>query len=197
MDAQKFGTFIAVCRKEKNMTQADLAAELQVTDKAVSRWERGIGFPDINTLEPLADALDVSVLELMRSERITEQRYSNEASAEAVSDTLKLARQQQRHERKKIFAVLGIVSIALIIILCLDNMQLQADMIIFTGMGVVFPLFCLCGSAALLGYGIWRKAAGKPAGQTFAFAFGLLLLLIIFFGLFFLAGALGIGPVAN
>ena len=67
MDAQKFGTFIAVCRKEKNMTQADLSAELQVTDKAVSRWERGIGFPDINTLEPLADALDVSVLELMRS----------------------------------------------------------------------------------------------------------------------------------
>ena len=122
MDAQKFGTFIAVCRKEKNMTQADLAAEPQVTDKAVSRWERGIGFPDINTLEPLADALDVSVLELMRSERITEQRYSNEASAEAVSDTLKLARQQQRHERKKIFTVLGIVSIALIIILCLDNM---------------------------------------------------------------------------
>ena len=104
------------------MTQADLAAELQVTDKAVSRWERSIGFPDINTLEPLADALDVSVLELMRSERITEQRYSNEASAEAVSDTLKLARQQQRHERKKIFTVLGIVSIALIIILCLDNM---------------------------------------------------------------------------
>ena len=189
MDAQKFGTFIAVCRKEKNMTQADLAAELQVTDKAVSRWERGIGFPDINTLEPLADALDVSVLEL--------KRYSNEAAAEAVSDTLKLARQQQRHERKKIFTVLGIVSIALIIILCLDNMQLQADMIIFTGMGVVFPLFCLCGSAALLGYGIWRKAAGKPAGQTFAFALGLLLLLIIFFGLFFLAGALGIGPVAN
>ena len=197
MDAQKFGTFIAVCRKEKNMTQADLAAEPQVTDKAVSRWERGIGFPGINTLEPLADALDVSVLELMRSERITEQRYSNEASAEAVSDTLKLARQQQRHERKKIFTVLGIVSIALIIILCLDNMQLQADMIIFTGMGVVFPLFCLCGSAALLGNSIWRKAAGKPAGQTFAFAFVLVLLLIIFFSLFFLTGALGIGPVTN
>ena len=95
----------------------------------------------------------------MRSERITEQRYSNEAAAEAVSDTLKLARQQQRHERKKIFTVLGIVSIALIIILCLDNMQLQADMIIFTGMGVVFPLFCLCGSAALLGYGAVQEMA--------------------------------------
>lgn len=197
MDAQKFGAFIAVCRKEKNMTQADLAAELQVTDKAVSRWERGVGFPDINTLEPLADALDISVLELMRSERITEQRFSNEDAAEAVSDTLEIARLLQRHERKKIFTVLSIVSIALIIILCLDNMQWQPDMIIFTGVGVILPLFCLCGSVALLGYGIWRRAKGKPSGQTFAFALGLLLLLILFFGLFFLAGAFGIGPVPD
>lgn len=42
MDAQKLGAFIASCRKEKNMTQADLAKKLQVTDKAVSRWERGV-----------------------------------------------------------------------------------------------------------------------------------------------------------
>lgn len=197
MDTQKFGVFIATCRKEKNMTQADLAAKLQVTDKAVSRWERGVGFPDINTLEPLADALDISVLELIRSERLTEQRFSNEDAAEVVSDTLEIARLQQKHERKKIFTLLGIVSIALIIILCLDNMQWQADMIIFTGVGVVLPLFCLCGSAALLGYSVWRKAAGNPTGQTFAFAFVLVLLLIIFFSLFFLAGALGIGPVTN
>lgn len=46
MDAEKFGAFISQCRKEKQMTQAELAARLQVTDKAVSRWERGIGFPD-------------------------------------------------------------------------------------------------------------------------------------------------------
>lgn len=70
MDAKKFGAFIAAMRKEKNMTQMDLARKLQVTDKAVSKWERGLGFPDINTIEPLADALGLSVLEVMRSERI-------------------------------------------------------------------------------------------------------------------------------
>ena len=70
MDAHKFGAFVAKCRKERNMTQADLALKIQVTDKAVSRWERGIGFPDINTIEPLANALEVSVLELMKSERM-------------------------------------------------------------------------------------------------------------------------------
>ena len=73
MDAQKFGTFIAQCRKEKSMTQSELAAKIMVTDKAVSRWERGKGFPDINLLLPLAEALEVSVLELMHSERQKEK----------------------------------------------------------------------------------------------------------------------------
>lgn len=69
MDTQKFGAFIAQCRKEKSMTQSELAAKIMVTDKAVSRWERGKGFPDINLLLPLAEALEVSVLELMHPER--------------------------------------------------------------------------------------------------------------------------------
>ena len=73
MDTQKFGTFIAQCRKEKGMTQSELAAKIMVTDKAISRWERGKGFPDINLLLPLAEALEVSVFELMHSERQKEK----------------------------------------------------------------------------------------------------------------------------
>ena len=57
MEAKELGAFIAGIRKEKQITQAELAKRLHVTDKAVSRWERGVGYPDINTLEPLADAL--------------------------------------------------------------------------------------------------------------------------------------------
>lgn len=57
MDAKKFGTFIAQVRKENGMTQAELAEKLNITDKAVSKWERGLGFPDINIIEPLAGAL--------------------------------------------------------------------------------------------------------------------------------------------
>ena len=67
MDAKKFGAFLAATRKEKNMTQAQLVEKIDVTDKAVSRWERGLGFPDITTMEPLADALGISLLELMCS----------------------------------------------------------------------------------------------------------------------------------
>ena len=61
MDAKQMGMFISKLRKENNMTQAQLAKELYVSDKAVSRWERGLGFPDINTIEPLAEALNVNV----------------------------------------------------------------------------------------------------------------------------------------
>ena len=50
MEAKEFGRFIAGMRKEKKMTQAELAEKIHVTDKAVSRWERGLGFPDIQTV---------------------------------------------------------------------------------------------------------------------------------------------------
>ena len=90
MDAKKFGTFIATLRKENNMTQVELAQKLQVTDKAVSKWERGLGFPDINTIEPLADALGVSVLEIMRSERIAETEITQDTASAALTDIFEL-----------------------------------------------------------------------------------------------------------
>ena len=55
MDNVKFGQFIAKLRKEKNMTQKELAEKLHLTDKAISKWERGLSFPDIATLKPLSE----------------------------------------------------------------------------------------------------------------------------------------------
>lgn len=197
MDAHQFGAFVAECRKERNMTQAELASKIQVTDKAVSRWERGVGFPDINTIEPLAGALEVSVLELMKSERMPANQVAKKEAAEVVSDTLNVAVLQREQERKNIFKVLGMISIAVISLLLIESMQRQADTILFTVVGVVFPLFCVGGFLALLCNGIWRKIKGKSCGQTFAMAIALLLLLLMFFGLFFFIGASGIGPVPN
>ena len=71
MDRTKTGALIAAARKEQNMTQKELAAALHVSDRAVSKWERGAGFPDISLLEPLADALGLGVLDLLRGERGT------------------------------------------------------------------------------------------------------------------------------
>ena len=68
MDSLKTGALIAEARKEKNMTQRELASALHVSDRAVSKWERGAGFPDVSLLEPLADALGLTVTELSHGE---------------------------------------------------------------------------------------------------------------------------------
>ena len=69
MDCVRFGAFVAQLRKEKGLTQKELADLLHVTDKAVSKWETGKGFPDLKLLEPLAQALDISLVELLQGER--------------------------------------------------------------------------------------------------------------------------------
>ena len=69
MDQKKTGALIAAVRRERGMTQKELARQLHVSDRAVSKWERGAGFPDVGTLIPLADALGLTVPELLRGER--------------------------------------------------------------------------------------------------------------------------------
>ena len=69
MDAMKTGELIARVRKEKGLTQRDLAEELHVSVQAVSKWERGRSCPDIALLEPLAEALNLTVTELLSGQR--------------------------------------------------------------------------------------------------------------------------------
>lgn len=69
MDNEKIGKFIYECRVKKNMTQKELASKLNITDRAVSKWERGIGCPDISLLTDLSSELDVSIDELLVGEK--------------------------------------------------------------------------------------------------------------------------------
>ena len=102
MDNRKFGQFILKLRKEKGWTQLELAEKLNVTDKAVSKWERGVGFPDIKMIEPLAEVLDVSVFEIMRSERIPDQSVPMENAAEAINNVIDVVSFQRKIERRNI-----------------------------------------------------------------------------------------------
>lgn len=104
MDAEKLGAFIAENRKANGMTQADLAMKLRVTDKAVSRWERGIGFPDINTIEPLAHALGVSVLEIMKSEKMEHNHYSDVETVEMMKSAVEI----EKENRKQVYTATGL-----------------------------------------------------------------------------------------
>ena len=70
MDQLKIGKFIADCRKEKGLTQLQLAEKLGITDKAISKWERGIAMPDTSIMLELCDILGISVNELLNGEKL-------------------------------------------------------------------------------------------------------------------------------
>lgn len=72
MDQEKIGKFILELRKEKNMTQRELANKLGVTDRAISKWENGRGMPDLSLIKSLCDELGITVNELLNGERIYE-----------------------------------------------------------------------------------------------------------------------------
>ena len=72
MDVLKIGKFISEKRKNLNMTQSHLADKLHITDKAVSKWERGLSLPDISILIPLSEILNVCLYDLLKGEDINE-----------------------------------------------------------------------------------------------------------------------------
>lgn len=104
MNAEKTGALIAEVRREKNMTQKELAALLHVTDRAVSKWERGLSFPDVGLLEPLADALGLTLTELMDGERTAQPEETDERS---LREILALSKEALRSKAVKLrlFAV--------------------------------------------------------------------------------------------
>lgn len=95
MDAVKTGALIALARKEKGLTQKELAEKVYVSVQAVSKWELGKNFPDLPLMEPLADELGLTVTELLAGER------GEQPGEEAVRDSLRLGEEQLRPKIKK------------------------------------------------------------------------------------------------
>ena len=97
MDAKKVGNFIALKRKECGLTQLQLAEKLFITDKAVSKWERGLACPDISSLQPLAKLLGVSIVELLNGEscaKIDENAIIQDTITTYVETTKKICWKQ-------------------------------------------------------------------------------------------------------
>ena len=95
MDAIKTGALIAQARKEKGITQRELAEKVYVSVQAVSKWELGKNFPDLPLMEPLAEALDLTVTELLAGER------GEQPGEEAVRDSLRFGENQLRPKIKQ------------------------------------------------------------------------------------------------
>lgn len=89
MKKQTPGMMISSLRKEKGMTQLELAEKMGVTDKAVSKWERDLSFPDINSIPKLAEIFEISVDELMQGKTETKESMSSNKADEIVDVALK------------------------------------------------------------------------------------------------------------
>lgn len=106
MNTQDFGRFISELRKEKGMTQLQLAEKLNVTDKAVSRWETGKNFPDIEIFADLSNILEVSVSELLEGKRIEKEELITVSQEQVVTQIKK----NKKHKKIYLF-IISIVTI--------------------------------------------------------------------------------------
>ena len=102
MDQIKIGRFIADERKRKGYTQKQLSEKLGISDKTISKWERGNGFPEVSLLLPLCDELEITVNELLSGERVSEEDYRKKAEVNMVN----LVREAQESKKKIILSAM-------------------------------------------------------------------------------------------
>lgn len=188
MDNQKFGKFILSLRKEKGWTQLELAEKLNVTDKAISKWERGIGFPDIKMIEPIAEVFGVSILEIMRSEKSNEQPIALESASEAITNVIDVVTYQRKIERRNILITIISFTTLVMLVFLIDNMHWEGFIM------VCLPIIMLGTGIYLIGLSIHRSKQKLTYFTTLILGILALLfpILIILFLCF--AFALG-GPV--
>ena len=105
MDQTKIGRFIAQMRKEKELTQRQLADELLISDKTVSKWETGKGLPEVSLMIPLCETLNITVNELLSGERIPEESYKEKAEEIMVD----LVREREESKKKITLSVIASV----------------------------------------------------------------------------------------
>lgn len=119
MNQVKIGKFIAQCRKTKNMTQAELAEKLNITDRAISKWENGKGMPDSSIMLELCNELDISVNELLSGEKIETKDYNQKLE----ENLIELQKEKENSDRRLLFTetILGsIVTISFLLLLFLS-----------------------------------------------------------------------------
>ena len=85
MNQEKIGKFILKCRKEKKLTQIELAEKLGVTDKSISNWENGRNMPDLSLFKPFCEILDISINDLISGEKLSKDKYQEKLEENIIS----------------------------------------------------------------------------------------------------------------
>ena len=141
MDQIKIGKFIADERKRKGYTQKQLSEKLEISDKTISKWERGNGFPEVSLLLPLCNELEITVNELLSGERVSEEDYLKKAEENMVN----LVREARESKKKIVLSamVAGLTIIATVPLFILSGMF---DMQVWTRvllMGIGFVIMVI------------------------------------------------------
>ena len=148
MDQTKIGKFIAECRKQKNLTQMQLAAKLNITDKAISKWERGLSLPDSSIMLELCNILGITVNDLLSGEVITMDNYNKELE----KNLLEVIKQKEQADKQllslEIFIgyLVSIIFISLVFVASFVQMENWVRIVLI---GIGFILF-----AAGIGFAI-------------------------------------------
>jgi len=136
MDQIKIGKFIAACRKKANLTQMQLAEKLNITDRAVSKWETGKSMPDSSIMLELCEILEITVNDLLCGEAVTMERYNTELE----NNLLEMIKQKQQADKRLL------------------------SMEIFVGVTAVVFLFAMIAVAALAQIPDWLRISLVAVG---------------------------------
>lgn len=131
MDNLKIGKYIQKLRQEKNLTQNDLAKKLFISDKAISKWERGLCAPDISLLEKLAEILDTSVIELLKGERLNNSTINKKDALNTINDIKEITTKSNIKKINRIFMCILILLMLYILLLFINPIKYQKDKICF------------------------------------------------------------------
>lgn len=119
MDNQKFGRFIRDLRKKANMTQKELGEKLNVTDKAVSKWERGLGFPDITIINLLAETFGITASEVLNAEIGKKDTIDVEKAVQEAVEKVTKEKEKKENRKRKLIKVVKIVAIIIFVLMLL------------------------------------------------------------------------------
>lgn len=125
MDQKKIGSFIAELRKEKSLTQEQLGEVLHVSQRTVSRWETGKNMPDISLLSTLCEVLGISLAELMKGERISEQTMTTEDASGILSSMINMVKEKRQIKWLAAAVISGVIT--LVCMLALYNYEFSIN----------------------------------------------------------------------
>ena len=184
MDNQKVGALIATRRKALGMTQKALAEQIHVTNKAISKWETGAGFPDVGSLELLAVVLEVSLVELLHGELMQTDMVSTQTAQESVVQVLRAAERREQQASLESLAVLFAVPVAIGLLWMVQTPEIRGLLWqylpwIFGSIGVVATLQSLwrcCRKKSLL-----RKLLSATAVAIALFSASAIIMAVLLF----------------